>query len=156
MNGYGVINPETYMILNWTKHKIMLMVLLSYGAGHQECLNWRNMGVFRDEYNPTGFEANVKDDDDDDDLLTYVWVCMWNVLIIIIISLHVFEFICEMCGCLWRPGPLKPELQVVVSWLLWLGSKSSKHFLLLSHLSISSVILFWKGQHIIKMCSTFD
>lgn len=31
------------------------------------------MGVFRDEYNPTGFEANVKDDDDDDDdLLTYV------------------------------------------------------------------------------------
>lgn len=106
MNGYGVINPETYMILNWTKHKIMLMVLLSYGAGYQECLNWRNMGVFRDEYSSGGFEANMKDDDGD--LLTYVWVYMWNVwIIIIIIYLHVFECICEVCGCLWRPGPLK-------------------------------------------------
>lgn len=35
--------------------------------------------------------------------------------IIVIFYLHMFEYVCEIRGCLWRPGPLKPELQVAVS-----------------------------------------
>lgn len=96
-------------------------------AGLQDCLNPRHVGPFRDEYNYRGFEANVK-------VYLFLLTC-------------VLEYVCERRGCPRRPGPLK---QVVVSWLQWLGPKSSTHFLLLSHLSSSSAILFWKGQHVIK------